>query len=74
MNLSHFGLAALSQLAQGPVWDGALVSKSGRTELVKAGLARRDRTDKRGLSINELTPAGLALAARIDHSDYPQRN
>ena len=64
-NLSNFAWAVLGQLARGSVWDGALVAKRGRDELVSVGLARRVRRNKRGLAINELTDAGRALAARL---------
>lgn len=60
--ISNSAWAVLGQLAQGPVWDGDLVSKEGRTELVQKGYAKRDRMDKRGLAINELTAAGNELA------------
>ena len=58
IGLSSGALAVLHQLFAGPVWDGDLVEKQGRTELVKLGLAQRCRTDERGLAINELSDAG----------------
>lgn len=64
--LSNFAWAVLGQLAHGGVWDGDLVCKSGRDELVKLGLAQRKRRDKRGLAINELTAAGARIAAHLD--------
>lgn len=64
MQLSNYGWAVLAQLCCGSVWDGDLVSKSGRNELISRGLATRHRKDRRGLSINELTSDGLKLAAR----------
>jgi hypothetical protein len=63
--LSDFGWTVLDQLAKGPVWDGDLVCKSGRDELVRQGLARRERKDAQGLMINELTPRGLEIAAQL---------
>jgi hypothetical protein len=60
--LSNSAWAALDQLARGSVWDGALVSKSGRTELIQKGYAKRDRRDDQGLAINELTAAGRDIA------------
>lgn len=74
MNISNFAWDVLAQLARGPVWDGDLICKRGRAELIGAGLARRERKDDRGLMINELTPAGLALAARLDGEYRQQRN
>jgi hypothetical protein len=64
MKISHFGWAALDQLVQGPVRDGDLVSKTGRSELIGLGLAQRARTDERGFAINELTPQGFAMYAQ----------
>lgn len=63
--MSHFAWAVLGQLARGPCWDGDIISKRGRTELVQFGLAQRQRKDDRGLMINELTPQGLQLAAKL---------
>jgi hypothetical protein len=61
-NMSNSAWAVLDQLARGPVWDGDLVSKEGRTELVKYGIAQRIRRDACGLAINELTEDGKYLA------------
>lgn len=69
-DMSHFGWIVLGQLAQGAVWDGALVCKSGRDELVKHGLAQRARQDAQGLMINELTPAGLKIAASLSAAGH----
>lgn len=61
--LSNSAWEVLGQLARGNVWDGDLISKAGRTELIQKGYAKRDRQDERGLAINELTAAGLDIAA-----------
>lgn len=72
--MTHFALAALSQLKrQAEVFDGDLVSKTGRDELLAAGLARRDRRFTSGpylgCQINELTETGRAEAMRfMDHN------
>ena len=59
--------AVLKQLKRGGVWDGDLIDKAGRTELMGKGLVRRDRkfTDGTyaGCQINELTDDGCKLAA-----------
>ncbi|MCC7251033.1 hypothetical protein [Hyphomicrobium sp.] len=59
--------AVLKQLKRGGVWDGDLIDKAGRTELMGKGLVRRDRkfTDGpyAGCQINELTDDGCKLAA-----------
>lgn len=72
-NLSPGAWATLAQLATGGVWDGELVSKSGRTELIKLGLARRERVGRDHLLINELTQKGLELAVRYQHNTARQR-
>ena len=47
----------------GPTWDGNLISKQGRTELVDCGLAfRRD-------GWQSLTEAGLLMATTADVRD-----
>lgn len=71
-HLSNFAWAVLGQLARGGVWDGDLVCKSGRDELVKLQLAQRKRCDKRGLAINELTPAGLSMVARLSNASLSE--
>lgn len=67
MMMSNGAWAVLKQLKQGGVWDGDLVSKAGRTELLQRGLARRDRQfdagPYAGCQINELTDDGAKLAA-----------
>ena len=60
--MSPSAIAVLKQLAVKSVWDGDLVSKEGRTELVRLGLAKRDRRDTQGLAINELTERGEYVA------------
>lgn len=67
MAMSDFAWAALDQLARGPVHDGDLVSKTGRTELMEQGFARRHRPPASMLALNELTPSGKELAARYHH-------
>jgi hypothetical protein len=57
--------AVLAQLACSPVWDGDLVSKEGRTELIRLGLAQRIRRDECGFAINELTEEGKCLALNL---------
>ena len=64
-NMSNSSWAVLDQLARGPVWDGDLVSKEGRTQLIKYGLAQRVRRDVHGLAINELTEDGKYLAVNF---------
>lgn len=64
--MSNGAWAVLKQLKQGGVWDGDLIDKAGRTELVNKGLARRDRKFNdgpyAGCQINELTEDGAKLA------------
>jgi hypothetical protein len=52
-------LESLEQIAQRPVWDGNLISKSGRDTLVRAGFVAR----RAGWNI--LTTDGLALAVEL---------
>lgn len=65
--MSNSAWAVLKQLKRGGVWDGDLIDKSGRTELLNKGLARRDRKFSdgpyAGCQINELTDDGCKLAA-----------
>jgi hypothetical protein len=59
--LSFDAIEMLGQLfVSGPVWDGNLVSKEGRTELVKRGYAER------GFGWQWLTRSGVELAASYD--------
>lgn len=64
--MSNGAWAVLKQLKRGGVWDGDLIDKAGRTELINKGLARRDRKFKdgpyAGCQINELTADGAKLA------------
>lgn len=62
MSLSQSAIAVLKQLAIKSVWDGDIVSKEGRNELIELGLAKRDRRDDKGLAVNELTERGEYLA------------
>lgn len=65
--MSYGAWSVLKQLKGGGVWDGDVIDKAGRNELVMRGLARRDRKFENGpyagCQINELTDDGLALAA-----------
>ena len=77
--MTHFGWAVLSQMKQqAEVFDGDLVSKTGRDELLAAGLSRRDRKFRsgpyRGCQINELTNAGRVEAMRFADHDSATRN
>jgi hypothetical protein len=67
MMLLQCDVDAIQQLKQGPVWDGDLISKPARNQLVKLGIAQRCRMFEdgphKGLPMNELTPDGLKLAA-----------
>lgn len=65
--MSFDAWAVLKQLKRnGATFDGDLVSKSGRTELMDKGLARRDRKFEdgpyAGCQKNELTDDGVKLA------------
>lgn len=68
--LSATAIEVLGQLyAYGPTWDGNIVSKNGRGELVQAGLAWHEH------GYASLTPEGVHLAAEWDinwirKSDY----
>lgn len=65
--MSNGAWAVLKQLKRGGVWDGDLIDKAGRTELMNKGLVRRDRKfadgPYAGCQINELTDDGCKLAA-----------
>ncbi len=55
--LSDTAWAVMAQLKGGAVWDGDLISKEGRTELVKAGLAHSPTVGH-----NALTATGRVIA------------
>lgn len=58
--LTRFALEVINQLwKSGPVWDGYLVSKTGRDELVDVGLC--DRCE----GFNFLTKDGVRVMAAI---------
>ena len=62
--LSSAAIEVLMQLfVTGPVWDGNLVSKSGRSELVGAGLAFCD------IGWTSLTAEGVSVAVNWDRAD-----
>ncbi len=66
--MSFEAWAVLKQLKRnGATFDGDLISKAGRTELLNKGLARRDRKFEdgpyAGCQKNELTDDGAKLAA-----------
>lgn len=67
--ISHFAWVVLAQLSQGGIYDGDLIDKAGRNELLLRGLARRDRVFASGphqnCQVNELTETGQALAMRL---------
>lgn len=63
--MSDFAWVALDQLRRKTaVWDGDLVSKSGRTELIKLGLAERF------YGLNSLTDAGRQLAQSMSFENW----
>ena len=67
--LSVIAWSVLRQLKGRPTWDGDLISKAGRTELVSRGLAERGTL--RGCSgMNWLTEAGIALSVRAAAGDW----
>lgn len=55
--MTHFAVAVLEQLRFTNIWDGDLVSKTGRTELIKLGLATRNCQ-----GMNALTREGQQLS------------
>lgn len=68
--LSDLAWAVLDQLKkQEAVEDGDIVSKSGRKELERAGLAIRTR-GHHDLAVTNLTAAGLAIAARYQPENW----
>lgn len=72
--LSGAAIDTFVALMRGPQFDGDLPSKSGRSELIELGLARRDRKfvggQYDGCQMNELTDAGMKLAV---HYHMPSR-
>ena len=62
--MNVFSLAAFKQLYEGPVSDGDLVSKQGRSDLIENGLAERV-VAKSGLVENRLTKLGERIANRL---------
>jgi hypothetical protein len=64
-SLTPSAWAVLDQLARGPVEDGDLISKEGRTVLIRNGLARRVCNKGTRLASNQLTAHGKDLAARL---------
>lgn len=68
--LSGGAINALGQLfVNGPTWDGNLVTKSGRTELVQLGLA-----DKVEGGWNYLTREGVQVASEWRSGGCGDRN
>lgn len=63
--LSNGAWVALDQLRQGDVWDGDLVNKSGRSELIRLGYVER-----KPHGMNGLTAAGRALAATMSTDNW----
>lgn len=63
--LSGFAVECLGQLfTNGPTWDGNIVSKTGRGELIAAGLAFRTN------GFASLTEEGLRLAVEWDRNAF----
>lgn len=61
--LSVAAFDVLGQLyADGPTWDGNVISKSGRDEIVRAGLAWHES------GYANLTPEGVRVAAGWDRA------
>jgi hypothetical protein len=66
--LSSTAVEMLGQLyVSGPTWDGNVVSKNGRGELVRAGLAWHEH------GYASLTPEGVRTAAEWDRKDLRRR-
>lgn len=65
VTMSDQAWVALAQLKrQEPVWDGDLVSKRGRTELIEMGFAHRED------GFTYLTKDGRALVMRMSPDDW----
>jgi hypothetical protein len=67
--LSNFAWSVLNQLKQRPTWDGDLISKPGRTELMSKGLSKRG-TYRGCDGMNWLTDEGVELAVRMAGADW----
>lgn len=66
--LSPIAVSMLGQLyVGGPTWDGNVISKAGRGELVKAGLAWHEH------GYAALTPEGVRVAVEWDWRDLKNR-
>lgn len=63
--LSDGAWVALDQLRKGDVWDGNLVTKPGRSELIRLGYAER-----KPHGMNGLTASGRALAATMSTDNW----
>jgi hypothetical protein len=78
MILSHAAVAEIENLKTGPKFDGDLVSKQGRNELVQHGIAQRVRKFEGGpydgCMMNELTPDGVKLATAMHGVQSHARN
>lgn len=67
--LSSSAVEVLGQLyATGPTWDGNIISKAGRGDLCRAGLAWHAH------GYASLTPEGVRTAAEWDINDLRRRN
>ena len=70
--LSSYAVDVLGQLfAFGPTWDGYILSKMGRNELIELGLAFHEN------AFASLTPEGVRVASEWEFSDrvmleYPE--
>lgn len=66
--LSSIAVEVLAQLyVHGPTWDGNIVSKNGRGELCRAGLAWHQH------GYASLTPEGVRVAVEWDINDIRRR-
>ena len=75
MQMSFVAWETLAQLAGGPCHDGELVSKMGRSELVRLGLVVRGRRCPGcQLSLNELTQRGASLSIHCPVIDIATRD
>jgi hypothetical protein len=68
-SLSSTAVEVLGQLyVGGPTWDGNIISKDGRGELCRAGLAWHEH------GYASLTPDGVRLAVEWDIRDIKRRH